>query len=131
MGASCKKFCVNKLCKERKACACQCEGAIGGTNPTMLEACLGDCWNDPYHLSQYESVEQYLCGCMDPQQLYNHHGYLCPGFDPLQGTAQGEAYAKQQGNIDQSKKVMIIVVLVLLAMLGLVFYYYLKGRKKA
>lgn len=127
--ASCKKVCISALCKARKNCACQCEATIGGTNPALLDACLADCWDTPDHLSQYSSTEDYLCSRMDPQQLYNHHGYLCPSFDPLTGTAQGAAYKEQQNNINQPRTTAIIVLIVLAIMVVVLFAYYMRKKK--
>lgn len=126
---SCRKFCVSSLCKARKSCACRCEAIVGGTNPTLLSACEADCYTDPSHLDQYSSVEEYLCSRMDQQQLYNNLGYLCPGFDPMTGTAQGEAYDVQQSNINKSRNTIIMVIVVLVVIVAALFYYFMKTKK--
>ncbi|MCH2045979.1 MAG: hypothetical protein MK212_17825 [Saprospiraceae bacterium] len=130
MGASCNKLCVSQECKARKACACKCEAWFAGVNPSITQSCIGDCWDSPMHLNRYAKPEDYMCGRLDPQLLYNHHGYLCEGFDPLSQSAQGQAYSEQQKQINSqealNKKILFFALIVLVA-LGI--YYFIKKGK--
>jgi len=126
MATSCTKVCASKLCKERKACACECEARFA-LNPVAVDACIADCWDDPNLHSRYTSVEDYLCTRFDAQDLFNRQGYICPGFDPMTGTVQGQVYQEQKSTYSeqnsQSNKLLMIAAVV--ALLILVYYFYL------
>lgn len=126
MATSCNKFCVSKECKERKDCACECEARFA-LNPVAVDACIADCWDNPDLHSQYGSVEQYLCSRFDPQDLFNRQGFICPNFDPMTGTVQGQVYTEEkrtaQDQNSSTNRLLIIVGVIALLILG--YYLYL------
>jgi len=126
MATSCSKVCASKLCKERRACACECEARFA-LNPVAVDACIADCWDSPDLHSQYSNVEDYLCSNFDHQDLFNRQGYICPGFDPMTSTVQGQVYTEQKQTAQQqngsTRQLLIIAGIV--ALIILIYYLYL------
>jgi len=130
MSTGCNKVCASKLCRERRACACECEARFA-LNPVAVDACIADCWDSPDLHSQYASVEDYLCSRFDPQDLFNRQGYICPNFDPMSGTVQGQVYSEQKDNFQKqnSSTNTLLMIAGVIALLILLYYFYLLFKK--
>jgi hypothetical protein len=124
MAVNCNTWCISALCKDRKKCACQCDAWFAGTNPVLIESCQGACYNNPN--IRNGTAEDFMCSVLDPQEVFNRHGYICPDFNPLTDSAQGQAYAEQQKTIDEqsaSSQQTIIFAFAFMLVLLLIYLY--------
>ena len=108
-------------CKKIKACACNVCGELKAINPNLFDACIDACQESP----RPSTTDDYLCGTVGPEVLFNRFGVVKCGFDPYD-TLEGELYVqtetqKAEDKSFQQKIIMGLGAFLLILIVVLIF----------
>lgn len=116
-----EKICVTKKCKDKKACACNCNGWFQW-NEALRQGCEAACQQEVKPSSKEDYLQNYIGGDV----AANYYGLLVGDYNVLNDSLQGQVYQqeiKNQEKANANKTPLIIGLgIAALALIGVLIF---------